>query len=1174
MVGGSFVKSLDFYTRNNVNITSKSFWSRYISITMDIRDVLIIMTIFILTQQHQTNLTGSVLFNNNGHILAECPNTTLQIEFSSACTDTCPESAPFLFGTVCLSFCPVGYVAHAGTCMYDIPRREQETKINLICPTEFCPLENPYCDEYRCVTTCPQGMYIEEQSCVYTCSKSKPHMFNYTCVMDCPRTYPYTENNICVMNCSIGYVQLGNSCVKACPHGKYRTKTNCVDSCSSEGMFELVIWNTGLCLANCPLFTNINGNICNTHCPHGSDLLWNMSCVGQCPDSMPFVYVLSKRLPPFETPVCLPVCPDQTYVDGRTCVVKCSQGMRIDDRNCVRNCPSVRKFIHQEKCLSICPSNLVVHGTSCVQNCPANAKYTFNSTCIDKCPTGYAVLGDECVTSCPGALILFQGKCSLTCPNDLFIFNGSCVDRCPLTHQYKDVSSVNSVLAVIACRQSCTKPYIYNMTCSDYCPHDTYRYNHTCVDNCSKIGMFGHYSICVSKCPSGYIINDDSCSRSCPKETPFVFNGSCRSECLSTHTIHLPDWLFYQKIIRCVNSCSSDRVEFNGKCVDRCPVVTAYFNGSCVEECPLSHKFNTTSDYFRYKYQCVSNCKVNAPFSLEDKCVNICPHFSINSSCVARCPESHSFVYHERAGRSQCVKECPGNTYTIYNKCYKQCLDPLVSFLGNLSCLQQCPTTHKFRYMYSNNEKLFRCEKTCSKPLFISGDKCLHNCPVSKPYSKGQTCVATCGSSYPFFHPVTKQCLKDCPQPYVLSNNTCIQKCPPDARFLVNNVCTKSCPPAMKLWSPQQKGNVCGSTCTHGFVEQNKTCVTSCSGGHVIINNKCTGSKYCPREYKYTESSSNGNICRKSCLKGQYIQSLTCVRQCSKYYVENECVDRCPITHPYTDIQRFRTGSFPKECHKNCKPSQYVEGFHCTSLCNSGLYIAMDKTCVNKCPPSHPFRRKNILDAVCDKACGDSYLVDQNNNCMEEQKCKDQKDMFIYKDKCVQECPPHSFLDMTNTRCLSLSDGTLIIGFILITISMALVVCTCCLLKCRYPSFQTNKSKDLEDNDEESHLLLDVNGEGDCGAETCQEIHDLSSSGHYVPARDCHNEQVSMANTSIPMVQVHAPMVPVFDELQEVYVGEKDIDENTQVKTTKDEEIDESRERLTSKSTDDGVFLQ
>ncbi|XP_069108040.1 proprotein convertase subtilisin/kexin type 5-like [Argopecten irradians] len=713
-----------------------------------------------------------------------------------------------------------------------------------------------------------------------------------------------------------------------------------------------------------------------------------------------------------------------------------------------------------------------------------------------------------------------------------------------------------SPLEIKICVQSCVnpRPYLCNNTCFGTCPFNCYLYNNTCLGNCSEVGKLNYRGTCVTDCPSSdNVIYNNTCMWSCPAKLPFIFNSTCHSKCPSTHPLHLPDDSFWNTIT-CVKNCpkySSYQLEFNGTCVKTCPESAIYFNGSCLERCPYSHKFNITRSTYRYRYQCVSSCKDYNLFSLDVNCVPLCPNFSINSSCVARCPESHSFVYHERAGRSQCVKECPANTYTISNKCYKQCPDPLVSFRGNLSCLQRCPTTHKFRYMYSNNEKLFRCEKTCLKPRFISGDKCLHNCPVSKPYSKGQTCVATCGSSYPFFHPVKKQCLKDCPQPYVISNNACIQKCPPDSRFLVSNVCTKSCPPAMKLWSPQQKGTVCGSTCTHGFVEQNKTCVTSCSGGQVIINNKCTGSKYCPREYKYTESSSSGNICRKTCLKGQYIQSLNCVRKCSKYHVVNECVDQCPVSHPFTDKHRFYTEPFPKECHQNCKPSQYVEGFYCTSSCNSDLYIATDKICVNKYPPSHPFKRDNLLvGAVCDKECGDSYLIDQKNNCIKVKECKLAKDMLIYKDRCVHECPPISFLDVTKKHCISLTDGTLISGFIFLAVSLVVLVCVCRLIIYRSPMYQTITSRELEENEEESHLLLDRKDDGDGGAEISQEVYDLSSSEHCVPARDYHNEQVFIDNTSIPMVQVHAPMIPVSDELQDVYVGEKDIDENTQVKTT------------------------
>lgn len=982
--------------------------------------VLVLMTAIILTQTRQDDLTltDSILFHQNGHILAECPDNTLQIEFSSNCTDIdeCPEFAPFLFKSVCLSFCPIGYGEMIGSCHKDKASEGQVEKTNLICQTGFCPSNKPLCDEYQCVRTCSQGKFIEEQSCVYTCSNQRPNIINNTCVATCPLMYPYTEDNHCVLDCSTGHVLHGNICVKACPQGKYRTRTKCVDSCQSEGMLELVVWNTRLCLDKCPVFTNNNDTICNIQCPRASSFLWNMSCVSQCPDTMPFVYVLSKRLPLYKTAVCLSFCPDWTYIDGRTCVDKCRMGMNIDNGKCVQHCPASRQYVYQGMCISKCPLKYALYDTSCVQSCPSHVKYTFNGTCLESCPSGYKILLDNCVYKCPSEFILFHGACSERCPAGMFAFSGSCVDQCPITHPYrgiKQVQSTNTSFTVETCLKTCVypTPLLYNETCVDTCPINTFVINYTCVANCSNIGMLSYGDRCVDECPYSYSYN--GVCRSCPKHASIIFNNTCVERCPATHTLYLP--VDYVRTM-CVNSCSRRLkwsvyrpllLESNRTCVRECPMFTYQFQESCVEKCPLRFKMNTTAD-------------------------------------------SHAFVYYKKSGQNvvrYCVDDCPGGTYSIDNKCFDHCPESLVSF--NRSCLQKCPATHRFRFMHSSDEKSFRCEQTCFKDHFIYKDQCLPKCPEQEAYSQGQTCLSKCGSSYPFFDPLTKECIKYCQQPYVILNGTCKQSCSPELRFLVNNVCTNACPLGMKLWSLTEQGNVCSNACTDQFVKENNTCVPRCANDHVIINNECTGLKFCPWDYKYSAKSVHGRVCLKTCPKGQFISASECVVKCNLHYVNNECVDRCPETHPFTKTSRYPFNISPTECYKKCPSSQFAEGHTCVSSCSSNLYIANNNTCVKQCPPDHPFKRiEPIAGAACTKTCGDSYLVDSNNTCVaREPNC-----MLKYKNRCVKICPTGFYPDVRKKMCISLTD--LIAGLTLMFISLTLFLCVCCLLKRRKPSFQ------------------------------------------------------------------------------------------------------------------------
>ncbi|XP_033728148.1 proprotein convertase subtilisin/kexin type 5-like [Pecten maximus] len=1081
---------------------------------------------FIYSQQHPGDLKDNALFRYKGHTLAECPENAFQIEFSSNCTETCPGFAPFLFQNVCLAFCPIGYEEVYGYCVKknnSTPSERNNTKENLLCQNGFCPKEKPFCDEYRCETTCPEGMLSEEFSCVYTCSNFNPIIFNNTCVSTCPQMYPYTENNHCVINCSKWNVLSGNACVKACPPDKYRTDTHCVDSCLSEDKYGMMIWKTHVCLDRCPAFTNINGSICHIQCPRGLDFLSNRSCVRQCPNSMPFVYVLSRRFFHYKKPICLPFCPDRTYIDGRTCVDRCIMGMKIYDRRCVQQCPESHKFVHQQMCISTCPSNFVAYNdTSCLRRCPTNAGYTYHGLCVESCPSGYNILNDKCVDVCPDTHVLFQGECSTRCPTSLFAFNGSCIHNCPKTHPYrgtKVVNIVNFAYAVNACLKVCVlpKPYLYNMTCRYACPSNLFAYNKTCVENCSNVSRFGYEQKCVTTCPTDSVIYNGSCFISCPKQAPFLFNKTCQYKCPSTHALHLS-----RPPRHCVNTCRSnisysDRLEFNGTCVIRCPDFTIYFNGTCVDKCPLSHRYNFTARRFQYLFQCVNSCKDVKASSLNDRCTDHCPMFSFNSSCLNSCPQSHRFIYYGETGGNlirHCVNECPGNTYSLDDKCFNGCPKKFVSFRGNLSCLHQCPTTHKFRFLYSIKKNLFRCEKTCSKPHFISGDQCLQKCPVSKQFLNGQTCLGKCDSKHKFFHPRTKQCLKDCPDPYVISNNTCIQSCPSDSRFLVNNVCTKACPEALKLWSPLQKANICSNTCIGPFVQENNTCVSSCSDEKVIINSKCINSLYCPREYRYVEQSPQGKICRKACVKGQFVANFNCVTKCRKFYVNDRCVDYCPATHPFTENRPNDA-----KCHDKCPASKYTDGKKCVIFCSDDKLILEDnKTCVKHCPTSHPYRTERLFSTYCVKTCTGSLLI-YNNTCMLKSECEKSTNLLIFYDQCVHRCPPHSFLDASKKNCISLTAGTMIAGFVLMAISIILLACVCSIIKCRSPSLQT---KIISNSDEA--LLLD--SEDNRPSEDSQEIYDTSSEQNH--QENGNNPfvlgQVSLEDDSLPMVQFHREM--------------------------------------------------
>lgn len=75
--------------------------------------------------------------------------------------------------------------------------------------------------------------------------------------------------------------------------------------------------------------------------------------------------------------------------------------------------------------------------------------------------------------------------------------------------------------------------------------------------------------------------------------------------------------------------------------------------------------------------------------------------------------------------------------------------------------------------------------------------------------------------------------------------------------------------------------------------------------------------------------------------------SLICVDECQKYYVENEddsmskCVDKCPPKYNYISGNK---------CVNNCE--YRIDG---TTECLTGENLCQGDDCVTKCPASHPY---------------------------------------------------------------------------------------------------------------------------------------------------------------------------------------------------------------------------
>lgn len=960
----------------------------------------------------------SLLFRYDERMVAECPPFSHQIEFSNNCTVTCPPYASFSYQQFCVEFCPYGmrgYPPDWQCFKTDNPIGHAIKGYSVICQKGFCSLEKekPFCFNYQCVSVCTQGTFNEELSCVYKCSEMFPVIFNNSCIKECPDSHRYNEVGHCVATCSSGISKRDGTCISKCPEHTYFYNKTCRDVCPSEAPYSIHIWNTSTCVHACPAFTSVNKYKCELSCPNGLDFLWNRTCVHECPLSDPFIYVLKRRLPCFAKPVCLPECPDNTYIDGKTCVATCDAQMFVFNFTCVNKCPPTHRYIHERTCSSTCPNSTVHFNSSCLSKCPANARYLYNLDCYSVCPPSH-----------PYDTIYQPIR-------DIFGH---------LSYSYVDSSKP---YCVKACDGINTHgAMVFNMTCMTRCPRGLYELNNTCIKQCpKKMIVWGHK--CVDNCPSNVLEFNTNCINHCPTKAKYILDGQCISICPSTHPYYSsvynnPYYFGHEKRKHyCVQACNDTNKSpgdmiYNMTCVKLCPSGFFTLNRTCVKQCP-----NTM---LVLGQACTEHCPVGK-VTWKYQCITHCPNTTVllNSKCVMKCPTSHRYLYHKNNRGSfvdECVSECPGNSFVWKSNCFDQCPEYLTSLSANRSCVRTCPDSHMYRYKFTTNLKYtaFRCQTSCEDQRYIDGDLCVPTCPDTKRYSLARVCLDKCPDKHPFVDAKTDICLTKCASTSVILNKFCYENCPKEAIYLVGNQCKKSCPESLTLISSQSKGDVCDDKCHDPYILENKTCVRSCSKDKVIINNECGEFQYCPRKYKYSEVSKHGLICRTKCLDNQFIDQNRCVEKCPKFYRQDKhCVDECPKV----------SGELVGGCYASCPQGSFSYKQSCTDTCPDNMFsVEGIRICAKQCPTSHPFVRS--IDNRCVKKCDDGQLYDENKKCMEKYECDTTKGFFIYnKEQCVTKCPVHSFRSILGTSCIEVTNGFLVTMSLLLILGLGFYVLAC-----------------------------------------------------------------------------------------------------------------------------------
>ncbi|XP_021344899.1 proprotein convertase subtilisin/kexin type 5-like, partial [Mizuhopecten yessoensis] len=740
---------------------------------------------------------------------SECPGVYNQIEFSSNCTVSCPRAAPLQFQQLCLAFCPYGYQYNSpDTCSNATGLIDDKSSNH--CQVVTCPSDKPLCYDTQCLSVCPNGTLPDEGNCMHDCSDTSPLVLNDSCVSSCPADSPYNEYGHCVSACSTRYFLHGQTCFRTCPQHTHQYLSTCVDVCPPEAPKSLGVWNISLCVTSCPEFTSTNGSKCEIQCPNGQDYLWNGSCVRECPVIAPYVYVLTRRLPPYVIPICTPVCPDHYYIEANHCVPTCSPARYLMNSTCEASCPETHPYFTGKSppftCVQSCNRKQILNIDHCVKSCPIG-RLIFNRTCVDDCPVTHIYkVNQTCLSRCPSPMVVYNGSCQSSCPSIArYSYNGQCISVCPNSHpSFRRTQSGN-----VVCQTTAICPegeFTWNNQCFYQCPDNTVFINSTCLRKCPlshklKYRSDKHRSVlameCVAECAENTFMKEDFCFDHCdPPLVGFPDNNTCLERCPDSHKWRsVTTTNSKQLAFTCVANCSAPRLVDNDKCHFTCPDSKPFaVNQTCLKSCPNDSSLRTP---FGNGMTCSKTCP-ETYIQENDTCVLKCSHGKviINKVCVdvTNCANEYQFIEYSPHG-TICRKRCLDNQFVDNIQCVTSC----PSFSVGQLCVETCPSDQKFtrgEHNSSDGHADRKCYEECPSKTYANGTKCMAiDCPM-KYLADSRTCVSSCTISHPYLEELFK-CVNKCSDGYIIMGRTCIREsfCLKDKGFFVyDKQCVNSCP--------------------------------------------------------------------------------------------------------------------------------------------------------------------------------------------------------------------------------------------------------------------------------------------------------------------------------------------------------------------------------------------
>jgi len=956
---------------------------------------------------------------------------------------------------VCQNNCPSGMVADKdNVCVSCKDKNCNKCDANDLSKCSQC--NNGYLlqPDLTCNSKCPAKYYNHLNERCLPCSNNCDICRNEKECTVCSGKMVLDQNNMCTDKCEKGYVEVQGKCVKCkdkncakcqsndqaicevCLPGFYLYKGECVSSCP-EKTFALGS-NCVNCDANClKCNSETDCKVCDK-----TYLLFNKVCVKNCPEGYHDQNGECFKCPNYEktkscdrqNPIIPLACKDKYLLD-KVCVETCPDGKFPDSKKTCQNCGpeclkcgsltdckkcSSKTVLYKGNCTNTCPLGTVNVSGECVdcknQNCnecqPSDLTkctsckdklFLVNNDCLSNCPSGYYPQGKICqkcdskcgecknektCDKCLNQFVNHNGTCVSECPKGYALRNGNCFACVDKKCNQCDNVDLNKC---VACREG----YLFNKICNDVCPTGYRADNSTrscvpCSKYCDKCDENG----CLV-CSKGFYFSeaDKRFCIECTETNLVIVNNNCET-------------CKVQGCKRCIDGntnscklCDSAKVLVDGKCLDKCPNGTFKVDQTC--------------------QPCDKGCKVCSNSKTCDECEK--PNVVFNGKCVPNCPLG--WVNNNKGSCVQCAQQdcdvcdssntglclvCKLPSMLYKGQCNKVC--PIGTFPDSPNC-KDCPNGCS---ICNKNQ----CEG-CSNNLLLKGSECVKECGTGY-YVNGGKCEKCIDSNCAICAPANI-CKKCNPNTYLMEGtNTCVVTCK-DGYYMEKDkgVCTK-CDQGCSNCNGK---NQC-SVCEKGLYLLDGQCDQDCPDGYSAIAGFCKpcekGCSGCSNDPNFCVTCAKGYLYEKKCIpvcpKGTYVEKgkcESCDKRCdecvSKYeclkcksefnIYQGRCIDRC--SDGKVEINGKCVSCADKNC-KNCLRDTSI----CVE-CNTP-FVINDNSCRPNCPDG-TFAGPDRICVPCADGC---------SNCTNDSNCsKCLSGFFLYKNKCVKECPKRMYGNCSDNLC-------------------------------------------------------------------------------------------------------------------------------------------------------------